>query len=55
MKEVSPEDAPYDEDTQMIGRKYRYKELCWNSKGFSLRDTSHVKICYRQNTEGGHS
>lgn len=45
MKEVSPEDVPYDEDMQMIGRKYCHKELCWDSQGFSLQEITDVKVC----------
>lgn len=28
MRKVSPENVPYDEDTPMIGREYRYQNLC---------------------------
>lgn len=45
MREVSPENVPYDQDTKMIGREYRYKNLCWDSKGFSLQDITDVKVC----------
>lgn len=41
--------------TQLVGREYHYKELHWNNRGFSLRDTSYIKICHVQNTGGGHS
>lgn len=45
MREVSPENVPYDEDTKMIGREYRYKNLCWDSQGFTLQEITDVKVC----------
>lgn len=45
MREVSPENVPYDEDIQMIGREYHYKNLCWDSQGFSLQEITDVKVC----------
>lgn len=45
MRKVSMRNVPYNEDTRMIGRKYHYKELRWNSDGFFLQETMDVKIC----------
>ena len=45
MREVSPERVPYDEGIQMVGREYRYKNLCWESQGFSLQEITDVKVC----------
>lgn len=45
IREVSPENVPYDQDTKMIGREYRYENLCWDSKGFSLQEITDVKVC----------
>lgn len=45
IREVSPENVPYDEDTKLIGREYRYKSLCWDRQGFSLQKITDVKIC----------
>lgn len=45
MREVSPENIPYDQDTKMTGREYHYKNLCWDSQGFSLQEITSVKIC----------
>lgn len=45
MRKVSMRNVPYNEDTRMIGRKYHYKELRWNSDGFYLRETIDVKVC----------
>lgn len=45
MKEVFTGNVLYDENTQMSGRKYRYKKMCWNSHGFYLRETIDVKVC----------
>lgn len=45
MREVSPESVSYDEGTKMIGREYRYKNLYWDSKGFSLQEITDVKAC----------
>ena len=45
MREVSLENVPYDQDTKMIGREYRYENLCWDSKGFSLQEITDVKVC----------
>lgn len=41
-----------DDVTQVIGREYCYKELCWDRKWFALRDTSCMRIRYNQRTEG---
>lgn len=45
MRKVSPENVPYDQDTKMTGREYRYKNLYWDSKGFSLQEITDVKVC----------
>lgn len=45
IREVSMENVLCDENTQMIGREYRYKKLRWNSHGFFLQETMDVKIC----------
>ena len=45
MREVDPENVSYDEDTKMIGREYRHKNLCWDSQGFSLQEITNVKVC----------
>ena len=45
MREVDPENVPYDQDTKMIGREYRHKNLCWDSQGFSLQEITNVKVC----------
>lgn len=45
MREVSPERVPYDEGIQMVGREYRYKNLCWESQVFSLQEITDVKVC----------
>lgn len=45
MREVPPENVSYDEGMKMIGREYRYKNLYWDSKGFSLQEITNVKVC----------
>lgn len=45
MREVSPESVSYDGGTKMTGREYRYKNLYWDSKGFSLQEITDVKVC----------
>ena len=45
MRKVSPENVSYDEGTKMIGREYRYKNLYWDSKGFSLQEITDIKAC----------
>lgn len=45
IREVSPENVPYDEDAKVIGREYHYKKLCWDSQGFSLQEITDVKAC----------
>lgn len=41
-----------DDMTQVVGREYCYKELCWDRKWFALRDTSYIRICYTKSPEG---
>ena len=45
MRKVSLENVSYDEGTKMIGREYRYKNLYWDSKGFSLQEITDIKAC----------
>lgn len=53
MRKVSMRNVPYNEDTRMIGRKYHYKELRWNSDGFYLRETIDVKVCSNEQAPHG--
>ena len=45
IKEVSPENVSYDEDAKVVGREYHYKNLCWDSQGFTLQEITNVKVC----------
>lgn len=38
---------------QVMGREYDYEELCWDNRGFALRDTSYMRTCHIPGTEGG--
>lgn len=49
-KMIQVSEEGLEDVTQVIGREYCYKELCWDRKWlFALRDASYIKICHVQN------
>ncbi len=45
-KMIQVSEEGLEDVTQVTGREYCYKELCWDRKWFALRDTSYIKICH---------